>query len=210
MFIVIEGPDGGGKGTLQRELQSRLFEDRRVDSIFLTREPTGSTYGKMALAGIDKGNIDIEALMHLFIQDRLIHSKLITNALECSQYVLCDRYYISTMVHQLYHLEKKDIATAKRARWLFDEHIQQICHPDIIIIVSPKYKTVKSRIISRAEKKGEEYSSIEKDIISGKNFGDDYIKACAELKHKYVKNLDICVYDGNNFDSIVKLVLRSL
>ncbi len=98
-LLVIEGIDGAGKSTLQRELadwcQQRGFE------VACSREPTDGTYGRKLRESARTGRLAPDAELELFLQDRAEHVKgLITPSLERGAVVILDRYYFSTAAYQ--------------------------------------------------------------------------------------------------------------
>ncbi|RYE31361.1 MAG: dTMP kinase [Hyphomicrobiales bacterium] len=101
-FITLEGGEGAGKSTLARALSERLGAAGRTTRT--TREPGGSPKAEaireMILAGQarDYGPF-AEALM--FSAARIDHiDSLIRPALECGEWVICDRFIDSTRVYQ--------------------------------------------------------------------------------------------------------------
>ena len=102
-FIVIEGLDGSGKTTQGKLLADRLRAEGKT--VVITAEPTGFDGGKKlreALSGkIKKSECEMAVM---FVADRIehnIHKTEGINALvESGAYVICDRYYYSTLAYQ--------------------------------------------------------------------------------------------------------------
>lgn len=101
-FIVVEGGDGSGKGSLIEALSSRLADEGR--DVLVTREPGGTAEGLelRALLLSEKGKSwDDGAELLLMTAARIQHVKrVIQPALEAGRIVLCDRYVGSTLAYQ--------------------------------------------------------------------------------------------------------------
>ena len=102
-FIVFEGIDGSGKTTQCRLLAERLEAEGK--KVYLTAEPTELPSGKKlreALGGKEKLSECEMAVM--FVRDRIAHNidaeAGIAAKLEEGYYVICDRYYYSTLAYQ--------------------------------------------------------------------------------------------------------------
>lgn len=110
VFIVIEGPDGSGKGFQTRSLARwlrRMFPDRRV---LLTHEPwEGERYGRWIrkvlrhiITEIEPGDGKITAskFQRWYVENRIQHqSRLILAVLEKGGIVVCDRERLSTLAY---------------------------------------------------------------------------------------------------------------
>ena len=102
-FIVFEGIDGAGKTTQVTLLAERLRAEGKT--VFVTAEPTGMPSGKLlreALGGKIKRSECEMAVM--FVADRIAHNIHETDGIvalvESGAYVICDRYYYSTLAYQ--------------------------------------------------------------------------------------------------------------
>lgn len=98
-FIVFEGLDGCGKSTHAKLLSHWLTQSGK--KVHLTREPTGDTIGK-TIRQVLSGKVKVSpyTLALLFTADRAEHVKEIKQQLKEGQYVICDRYYYSTIAYQ--------------------------------------------------------------------------------------------------------------
>ena len=102
-FIVFEGIDGAGKTTQVEKLKAAL--EARGEKVFVTAEPTSLPSGKelrRVLSGeIKKSDCEIAAM---FTLDRIAHNidkdNGIEKLLDDGYYILCDRYYYSTLAYQ--------------------------------------------------------------------------------------------------------------
>ena len=102
-FIVFEGIDGAGKTTQAELLAKKLREDGK--KVVMTAEPTGFEGGKRlrdALSGrIKKSECEMAVM---FVADRIEHNIHPTEGIRAlvneGAYVICDRYYYSTLAYQ--------------------------------------------------------------------------------------------------------------
>jgi len=104
-FIVLEGPEGGGKTTVAKELGTRLLMCGH--GIVTLREPGGTKLGE-AIRDILKKNAAGEApgsMAEMFLF-QAARAQLVENqirpALESGMYVIMDRFYDSTTAYQGY------------------------------------------------------------------------------------------------------------
>lgn len=98
-FIVIEGGEGSGKGTIIAHLQSVFPSDR----VRFTREPGGSGFGEQVRDLILKESLQTVTELLLFEAARAEHvNRVIRPALERHVHVICDRFDASTFAYQVY------------------------------------------------------------------------------------------------------------
>jgi dTMP kinase len=101
-FIVVEGGDGAGKGSVITDLAHRLRAC--THDVVVTREPGGTSEGAAlrALLLADAGTVwDPRAELLLMIAARIQHvARLIQPAVQSGQIVLCDRFFASTLAYQ--------------------------------------------------------------------------------------------------------------
>ncbi|WP_262695204.1 dTMP kinase [Kordiimonas aquimaris] len=101
-FISFEGGEGAGKST-QIALLSAWLEQQKVDHI-ITREPGGSAGAELIRDLLVKGATDrwepmTEALLMTASRTEHIH-RTILPALAAGKWVLCDRFFDSTIAYQ--------------------------------------------------------------------------------------------------------------
>jgi dTMP kinase len=101
-FLVLDGPDGGGK-TTQAALLADWLRDRGFD-VVACREPGGTALGnRLRSIVIDRDSLSfsIRAEMLLFMASRAqMVDEVIRPALEAGHVVVCDRFLLSTIVYQ--------------------------------------------------------------------------------------------------------------
>ncbi len=102
LFITIEGIDGAGKGTQVRFLESYMKE-RGIDFLSL-REPGGTSIGEQIreiLLVKENPEMCPETELLLFAAARAqLVREVIVPALDLGKWVLCDRFYDSTLAYQ--------------------------------------------------------------------------------------------------------------
>jgi dTMP kinase len=102
-FIVLDGIDGCGKGTILKKIVSYLFDKDKTNHILLTREPYISEHNT-EIRRMMKDNIspydNAEIFTNLFVKDRQIHAEWIEKELMAGHHVISDRYKYSTLAYQ--------------------------------------------------------------------------------------------------------------
>ncbi len=104
-FIVFDGLDGSGKGTLIESVKRYLLGTGAPSGkLFLTAEPTKGFYGKKVrelLASNVNPEVNAKSFLDLYVADRKEHvEREILPALKKGKIILCDRYKYSTFVYQ--------------------------------------------------------------------------------------------------------------
>jgi dTMP kinase len=101
-FIVLDGPDGGGKST-QRDLLAVMLETTGVD-VVSCRDPGGTEVGdriRSVLLDFDLSTMNVRCETLLFMASRAqLVAEVIRPALEANKTVLCDRFVTSTCAYQ--------------------------------------------------------------------------------------------------------------
>lgn len=98
-LIVIEGPDGAGKSTLQRGLAARL--SALGITVVQSREPTNGPHGTALRLAAQSVRLAPERELELLLKDRRAHvDTVIAPALARGDWVVLDRYYFSTIAYQ--------------------------------------------------------------------------------------------------------------
>jgi dTMP kinase len=102
LFLVFDGPDGGGKSTQALRLKSWL-EERRFD-VVTCRDPGGTPLGdRLRSILLDRETVPIsmraEMLLYMASRAQLVDS-VIAPALSAGRIVLSDRYLLANIVYQ--------------------------------------------------------------------------------------------------------------
>src|SRR3989338_4326000 len=95
LFIVVDGIDGSGKGTVIKSLANYLYNKDKRNHIFLTREPYISKhYAEIRRILKESDNPRKHALVmtRLYVGDRRVHVKWIKRELREGHIVIYDRY----------------------------------------------------------------------------------------------------------------------
>ncbi len=100
VFIVVEGIDACGKGTVVNRLGVELYTLNKNNHIFLTREPYRYAHVTKLLSEKDATKRGDEALK-LFVDDRKEHCKIIEQLMAAGIIVVSDRYKHSTYAYQM-------------------------------------------------------------------------------------------------------------
>lgn len=151
MFIVFEGLDGSGSTTQARLLQERLEKNGRAT--LLTKEPTDEGHiGKLIREVLQhKWEASPEGLQLMFCADRAEHLKNeIEPALSNGQFVVCDRYYFSTVAYG--SLAVDDVEWLKT----LNQHFRK---PDLTFLL----KLDPAECLKRIAGRGSEFELFEKD-----------------------------------------------
>ncbi len=129
-FIVLDGGEGAGKGSVINELKRILSP---ATTIF-TREPGGSLFAeKIRDVIFDPEAKSADALTHfcLFWASRAEHIRTTINpALKSGKNVICDRYDVSTYAYQIWGQENHDL------EYLFSvmrQHYSKLTIPDLYL-----------------------------------------------------------------------------
>jgi len=147
-FIALEGIDGSGTTTQVKLLHKALKGQGR--EVVLTAEPSGGPIG-VVIREILRGNAETppEALALLFAADRVDHwNNSIRPALERGNWVITDRYLLSSIVYQSLDCD---------AEWVRDIN-SRVGVPDLNILLDLPV----DKALSRLERRGESPELFEK------------------------------------------------
>ncbi|MFA5007971.1 MAG: dTMP kinase [Candidatus Omnitrophota bacterium] len=142
IFITIEGLEGSGKSSVINFLEKLL--KTKGFSVAVFREPGSTDVGeKIRQILLDKGNKRLsrhtELLLYLAARTQLIEEKLV-NAFRKYDFVICDRFFDSTLVYQGYALGLGSIVD--RAVKMFSLGVV----PDLTLVLDVKAKDGLKRI----------------------------------------------------------------
>lgn len=141
-LIVLEGLDGAGTTTQMGRLADYLYKHQNI-SAWTTREPSEGPAGAQIRAALTKRlSMEKNALVALFAADRLDHlySKGgVIDRLKQGQWVIMDRYYLSSFAYQALDMNHEEKA------WLYKLH-QYCIQPDITFFIDVPEKISMERI----------------------------------------------------------------
>ncbi len=178
LFITVEGIDGAGKGTQVAFLEAYLRE-KGIRFLSL-REPGGTRIGEQIreiLLGKDNPEMVPETELLLFAAARAqLVREVIRPALAKGQWVLCDRFYDSTLAYQA------------GGRGLDREMVQQTIdlargglEPDLTIYLDLDPEEARGRRKHREEAAGGEADRIERENLEfSKRVRAAYLALAAE------------------------------
>ncbi len=103
-FLVLDGPDGGGKTTQAARLADWL-RDQGLD-VVTCRDPGGTALGdrlRSILLDRDSVSISLRSEMLLYMASRAqMVEEVIRPALEAGRVVICDRFVLANLIYQGY------------------------------------------------------------------------------------------------------------
>jgi dTMP kinase len=142
-LITLEGGEGAGKSTQIRVLADAL-KARGID-VVVTREPGGAPGADILRGLLLSGDIawspQAETFLHFAARAEHV-AKTIRPALARGAWVLCDRYYDSTMVYQGIALDG-DVAQIAQLSRLID------LVPDVTLVLDVSVKITEMRLAAR-------------------------------------------------------------
>lgn len=132
-FIAFEGLDGSGLSTQAKLLAKYL---QKKTQVWLTKEPTDSTIGKLIRAHLKKDKKNSKWLQNMFVKDRKEHVKNILKALGEGKTVICDRYILSSIAYGSINTKTK----------VLQEMNKEFPKPDVTILLKVPPKVSLKRI----------------------------------------------------------------
>lgn len=204
-FITFEGTEGSGKSTQAKMLHNYL-QEKSYDSI-LTREP-GGTEGAEAIRDIlvngnaDKWSSMTEAL--LVYAARNDHwEKLIKPSLDNGKWVICDRFFDSTIAYQGY-------GGGLRLNFLEDLYSNTIGlrKPDVTFFIEIDFKIGLERALSRAKIKSSKVK--ERFEAMGENFHKKVYDAFLDIAKNNPDRFVIIKADNMTEYEIHKKIIKYL
>lgn len=142
-FITLEGGEGAGKSTQARLLSEALTA--RGQPVLRTREPGGAPGAEVLRSLLLGGEVafspQAETLLHFAARAEHVE-RTIRPALEAGMWVVCDRFYNSTMAYQGYGLgvDRRFIAALIGLVGV---------HPDLTVVLDVSEKVAVARQLQR-------------------------------------------------------------
>lgn len=146
-FITFEGPEGGGKSTHIKKLA--LFLASKGVEVVTTREPGGTALGEKIrdlIQHSEAGTVPLDrAELLLFLASRAQHvQEVIRPMLNKGRWVLCDRFYDSTLAYQGFG-RGFDIPQLRSLNDFAVDHLK----PDLTLLIDVSPATSRERLAQR-------------------------------------------------------------
>jgi len=150
-FVVLEGIDGTGKSHLTKEVVRHL-ESRGVGAI-PTSEPTEGPAGRLLRHAADGERMDPYTELFLFLADRAEHTHWVRERLKAGDWVVCDRYAMSSAAYQGTSLEGSwELMGQDPVVWIMDVQRRWWLQPDLTVLVVDDVERCLSRVAKRGRR----------------------------------------------------------
>ncbi|MFH1391299.1 MAG: dTMP kinase [Candidatus Diapherotrites archaeon] len=192
-WIVWDGIDGSGKGTVILEIKKFLIKKGIPENqILVTAEPTKGFYGKKVRELLNthvNPDVNAQQFLDLYVADREEHlGKEIMPALKEGKIILCDRYKYSTFVYQLLQgIELEKII----------EFHKEMLVPDLILILDLPVDVALQRIDSDSKRS-------EKEVFEKKEFLEKVRQGFLSLKEIFPEENIRIVDSSKNIGEVTK------
>jgi dTMP kinase len=159
-FVVFEGLDASGKSTLIEKIKGRLAEVQ-VATLFL-RDPGTTALGeKLRNIILEKGGEApvprAECLLYQAARVQMVEKNILP-ALQADQWVLCDRFYSSTVAFQSF-ARGLDLADIRH----LNHFVAHDCEPDLFVFLDISVQESERRKQARSKELGVEQDRIESE-----------------------------------------------
>jgi len=174
-FIVFEGADGTGK-TTQAKLLFDYLKKKKDNAVFFSFPNYKSAWGKMVRRYLDGEFGDVDQVSPylasmLYAGDRLLESERIKKWQKVGKTIICDRYMVSNIAHQVAKLQTPN-SKLQFIKWLEElEYAEnKIPKPDFSILLTIPQNIAQKFMRMRALDIHEKNVSYQKRVA--KAFGD--------------------------------------
>ena len=162
-FIVFEGLDACGKSTLMAKVEQALSQKNQ--SPLILRDPGATDLGERVREIILATDIEApvpraEILLYQAARVQMVEKNIVP-ALQNNQWVLCDRFYSSTVSFQSF-ARGLDLEDVNR----LNHFVAHDCPPDLFIFIDVPIEESQKRKISRAKESGVAQDRMEKEAES--------------------------------------------
>ena len=146
-LIVLEGIDGTGKSHIT-DLVVRHLEAREVSAI-ATSEPTEGAVGRLLKKVVAEG-VDPYTELYLFMADRADHVQWMGARMREGNWMVCDRYAMSSAAYQGTYLEDQwETRGRDPVAWIMDQHRPWWIEPDLTVLIVDDIDRCLNRVTSR-------------------------------------------------------------
>jgi dTMP kinase len=147
-FMVLEGIDGTGKSYIADRVVRHL-EAREVSAI-ATSEPTEGAAGRLLKKVLSEG-VDPYTELFLFMADRADHVRWMRARLREGNWIVCDRYAMSSAAYQGTYMEAEwETRGRDPVAWIMDMHRPWWLEPDLTVLIVDDI----DRCLARVEERG--------------------------------------------------------
>ena len=195
-FIVLEGGDGAGKGTVVKHLQKTLPKGKFVFS----REPGGTIVGEKVreiLLGEDMSPVT-ELMLHFSYRFEHIEQVIIPN-LNKGIHVVSERYIASTYAYQIEGWTRPDLLPLF---CILEKECDNLVRPDLYLFLDLDAKEGERRLKNKGQK-------LDRFELAGLAFHERVRKAY----HKYLKkHPSVIVEAGQGLEELlleVETIIRN-
>lgn len=146
-FIVLEGIDGTGKSHVSGRIIDHL-STRGVGAI-PTSEPTSGPAGRLLKRSANH-RMDAYEELFLFLADRSEHTRWIGDRLREGNWVVCDRYAMSSAAYQGTSLEERwESRGQDPVTWIMEVQRPWLLVPDLTVLIVDDVERCLSRVAGR-------------------------------------------------------------
>ncbi len=146
-LVVLEGIDGTGKSFVSRKVVEHL-EGREVSAI-ATSEPTDGAVGRLIKRVTEEG-VDPYTELFLFLSDRADHVRWMRARMREGNWVICDRYAMSSAAYQGSYLEPEwETKGRDPVSWIMDLHRPWWIPPDLTLLIVDDIDRCLERVAER-------------------------------------------------------------
>ena len=153
-FITLEGVECAGKSTQTLLMRDYLKDKYNIEAI-ITREPGGSPDSEQIRDLLSSKKWDSWSELLLLMAGRRQHIiSTILPALNAGTWVICDRFFDSSIVYQGLNIAPEKI------KWLYN-NISNDLIPDITIVIDIETKNITTRLKQRSGVKHHYYDEMD-------------------------------------------------
>jgi dTMP kinase len=203
LFVTFEGIEGSGKTTQVRALETHYAKAGL--KVLITREPGGTELGNEVRPLLVRGRTEpLDPVAELFLLEAAraqLVTRVLKNALDTHDLVLCDRYADASLAYQGggRGLDRDFIATASR-------HASRGLTPDLTVLLDMAPPRALARALARIAKgKGAAEDRFEKEELA---FHDRVRQTYLDLAKKEPKRFFVLNADDPPREIERKLVAR--
>jgi dTMP kinase len=146
-LLVLEGIDGTGKSHVAKRVVQHL-EAREVSAI-ATSEPTDGAAGRLLKKVVTEG-VDPYTELYLFMADRADHVQWMRARLREGNWIVCDRYAMSSAAYQGTYLEAEwETRGRDPVAWIMAQHRPWWIEPDLTVLIVDDIDRCLDRVADR-------------------------------------------------------------